>query len=235
MQPSIKIGRVLGIQIGLHYTWFIIAFLIILSLGQNFKETNLDWPAGVVWIAAVTTALLFFGAIVLHELAHAMVAKARGLPVRSITLFALGGLAQIEKEAADPKTEFWMGIAGPIMSVAIGMVSLLFALSFGWTPDLTPTTPPVAVLVWLGYINFMLAAFNMIPGFPLDGGRVLRAIIWWVTGSPDRSTLVAATVGQGVAFLFILVGIWRFFGGAGIGCVWLALIVWFFLDAARAS
>jgi peptidase M50-like protein len=115
MQPSIKIGRVLGIQIGLHYSWFIIAFLIILSLGQNFTETNRDWSAEAVWIAAVTTALLFFGAIVLHELAHAMVAKARGLPVRSITLFALGGLAQIEKEAADPKTEFWMGIAGPWM------------------------------------------------------------------------------------------------------------------------
>jgi Zn-dependent protease/predicted transcriptional regulator len=235
MQPSIKIGRVLGIEIGLHYSWFIIAFLITLSLGANFTETNPDWPGEVVWIAAIATGLLFFGAIVLHELAHAVVAKARGLPVRSITLFALGGLAQIEKEAADPKTEFWMGIAGPIMSVAIGVVSLLLALSLGWSPELSAMTPPMAILVWLGYINFMLAAFNMIPGFPLDGGRVFRAILWWMTGNPDRSTRIAATVGQGVAFVFILFGIWRFFGGAGVGGLWLALIGWFLLDAARAS
>src|SRR5947209_6801816 len=153
MQPSIKIGRVLGIEIGLHYSWFIIAFLITLSLGANFTETNPDWPGEVVWIAAVTTGLLFFGAIVLHELAHAVVAKARGLPVRSITLFALGGLAQIEKEAADAKTEFWIGLVGPVTSILIGLICLSLAWALGWTPADLPRRPLPAMLVWLGYIN----------------------------------------------------------------------------------
>jgi Zn-dependent protease/predicted transcriptional regulator len=164
-----------------------------------------------------------------------MVAKARRLPVRSITLFALGGVAQIEREAGEASTEFFMGLAGPIMSVLIGIASLALAWALGWTPLAMPRTPLLAMLMWLGYINISLAIFNLIPGFPLDGGRVLRGIIWWITGDGVRATRIAARVGQVVAFAFIITGIARFFLGAGFGGLWISFIGWFLLDAANAS
>jgi Zn-dependent protease len=181
------------------------------------------------------TAVLFFVAIVVHELSHAIVAKARGLPVRSITLFALGGVAQIEKEPADAKTEFWMGIIGPITSFIIGVICLLLTVALGWTPPDPPQTPIPAMLMWLGIINIGLAVFNMIPGFPLDGGRVLRGIIWWITGNPKRATTIAARVGQFIAFAMILYGVMQFFRGTGISGVWMIFIGWFLLSASRES
>lgn len=238
MEAQIKLGRIFGIEIGLHYSWLIIAFLVTLSLASHFQMMNPNWSAGTIWTTALVTGLLFFAAIVVHELSHAAVAKARGLPVRSITLFALGGVAQIDKDAEDARTEFWMGIVGPITSAVIGAACLALAYALGWEPEkemMRASTPPVALLLWLGYINIALAVFNMIPGFPLDGGRVLRAIIWWVTGNTTRASRIAAQVGQFVAFFFIIWGIFRFFGGAGFGGLWIAFIGWFLLDAARAS
>lgn len=237
MEAQINLGRILGVRIGLHYSWLIIALLVTLSLAGHFQMMNPGWGRGVVWASAIVTGLLFFAAIIAHELAHAAVAKARGLPVKSITLFALGGVAQLEKEAADAKTEFWMGIVGPVASALIGLACLVIAWALGWNPGaaVTPQTPPLAVLVWLGYINISLAVFNMIPGFPLDGGRVLRAIVWWRTGDAARSTRIAARVGQFVAFGFIVWGVLRFFGGAGFGGLWISFIGWFLLDASRAS
>ena len=235
MQPHLRLGRIAGIEIGIHYSWIFIAVLITLSLGAHFAEVNPQWTIGVIWSAAIITGLLFFVSIVVHELGHALVASARGLPVRSITLFALGGVASIEKDAADARTEFWMGIAGPLTSVGIGAVCTGLAWVLGWGMNVTPADPPMAVLVWLGYINIMLAAFNMIPGFPLDGGRVLRAAVWGVTGNADRATRIAARIGEGVALLFIMFGVWQFFSGAGIGGLWIALIGWFLLDAAGAA
>lgn len=238
MQAHIKLGRIWGIQIGLHLSWLLIAFLITFSLAAQFALVNPDWGTTTVWTTAIVTGLLFFVSVILHELAHAVVAKMRGLPVRSITLFALGGVASIEKDAAEPSTEFWMGIAGPIASVIIGVLCLVVAAALGWSPEtqlFAPSTPTLAALVWLGYINITLAIFNMLPGFPLDGGRVLRAIIWWITGNVDRSTRVAARVGQVVAVLFIVWGIFQFFSGAGFGGLWLAFIGWFLLSAAGAS
>src|SRR5258707_9393962 len=183
MKSHIKLGRIFGIEIGLHLSWFIIALLITLSLAGQFHAFNSNWGEGVIWATAIGTSLLFFAAIIAHELAHAMVAKARHLPVHSITLFALGGVAEIEKEAGEASTEFFMGIAGPIMSALIGIVCLVLAWGLGWTPLGIPRTPLLAMLMWLGYINISLAIFNLIPGFPLDGGRGLRGIIWWVTGN----------------------------------------------------
>jgi Zn-dependent protease/predicted transcriptional regulator len=235
MRAQIKLGRILGIEIGLHYSWFIIALLITFSIAGHFRVHNPEWGESLSWALAVITALLFFTSIVVHELSHAAVAKSRGLPVRSITLFALGGVAQIEKEATDAKTEFWMGIVGPITSLVIGVICLGIALALGWTPPEFPSRPLPAMLMWLGYINIILAVFNMIPGFPLDGGRVLRAIVWWINGNANQATRIAARVGQFVAFGFIVLGIWRFFGGAGIGGLWIAFIGWFLLDASRES
>jgi len=235
MRSNVKLGRVSGIEIGLHYSWFIIAALIVFSLGEHFHQVNSSWGAGKIWIIALLTAALFFISLLLHELAHSLVAQKRGLKVRAITLFALGGVSQIQEDATDAKTEFWVAIAGPMASLIIGFGCLGIALSLGWQRSTEPQTAVTGVLVWLGYINIALAAFNMIPGFPLDGGRVLRSIVWAITKNADRSTRIAASVGQVVAFLFILDGIWRFFSGAGFGGLWIAFIGWFLMDAAKAS
>jgi Zn-dependent protease/predicted transcriptional regulator len=235
MRAHFKLGRIFGIAVGLHYSWIIIALLVTLSLRSQFAAAHPDWNDAATWTTAIITGLLFFVSILLHELSHAAVAKLRGLPVRAITLFALGGVAQIEKDAADAKTEFWMGIIGPIASVFIGIVCLALSFLLGWNLADEPNGPIAAMFMWLGVINIALAIFNMVPGFPLDGGRVLRAIVWWITGDANRSTRIASVVGQLVAFGFIVIGIWRFFSGAGFGGLWLAFIGWFLLDAARAS
>ena len=235
MRSNIKLGTISGIEIGLHYSWFIIAALIAFSLSEHFRQVNPSWGPGLIWIAALITAVLFFVTLLLHELAHSLVAQARGLKVRAITLFALGGVSQIQDDATDAKTELLVAIAGPIASLTIGFGCLGIALGLGWQRSTEAQTAATAVLVWLGYINIVLAVFNMIPGFPLDGGRVLRAIVWAINKNADRSTRVAARVGQFVAFLFILDGIWKFFSGAGFGGLWIAFIGWFLMDAAKAS
>ena len=236
MQAQVKLGRIAGISIGLHYSWFIIALLIALSLAAHFHIANPHWSDVTVWSAAIITGVMFFAALLLHELAHSILAKARGLRVREITLFALGGVSQIESEAPNAKSEFWIAIAGPITSVVIGIVLIGAAWLAGWRIGAEPATPITAVLLWLGYINLALAAFNMIPGYPLDGGRVLRAIIWWITRNADRATRWAAQIGQTVAFAIILLGLFQFFTERGnFGGLWLAFIGWFMLDAARTS
>lgn len=235
MEASIKLGRVFGVEIGLHYTWFIIAFLISISIFAHLSFTNPLWAREMIWLVAVITALFFFLAILVHEMSHALVAKAYGIPVRSITLFALGGLANIEKDAAKPSAEFFMGIVGPITSFVIGAACLSIAWALGWSPFIGAKTPAMAALVWLGYINVLLAMFNMIPGFPLDGGRILRALIWWMTDNAERATRIASRVGLFVGFVFIALGLFRFLTGAGFGGLWLALIGWFLSDAAQMS
>lgn len=234
VQAHFKLGRVFGIEIGFHYSWIVIAILITLSLAHHFAALHADWGNDVVWASATITGALFFAAIIIHELSHAMVARARNVPVRAIILFALGGIAHIEKESEDPKTEFWMGIVGPMTSAALGLLCLAGAWLLGRLAG-GQDAPPAAMLTWLGYINLVLAAFNMIPGFPLDGGRVLRSLVWWATKDAARATSAAARVGQVIAYAFMAFGIFGFFFGSGIGSLWLALIGWFLLEAARAS
>jgi Zn-dependent protease len=235
MKSQIKLGTVFGVELGLHYSWIVIALLIAFSLVAQFHAENRNWSEPLVWTIAIMTGVLFFACLFAHELSHAMVAKARGLPIHKITLFLLGGVAQIEREPSDAKTEFWMAIVGPFTSGILGLILLALAWASGWVPQTAPRTPGTALLVWLGYINLALGAFNMIPGFPLDGGRVLRAILWWGMGDAERSTRVAAGVGQVIAVLFIGFGILRFFQGAGLGGLWIAFIGWFLLQAAGAT
>ena len=235
MRAQIKLGRVFGIELGLHYSWLIIATLITFSLAGHFRAVNSSWSTAIIWGAAVITSLVFFACLFAHELSHAAVAKSRNIPVRRITLFALGGIAQIEKESRDAKTEFWIAIVGPISSGILGLALLWIARAIGWNPRANPVTPVLAVLVWLGYINIVLGIFNMVPGFPLDGGRVLRAAIWWATGNAERATRTAVQIGQLVGMAMMLYGIFRFFTGAGFGGLWLSFIGWFLLEAAGAS
>ena len=236
LQASISLGRVLGIPLGLHYSWFIIAALITFSLTAQFSLTQPEWGPGLIWAVAAATAVLFFISLLAHEMSHALMARSRGIPVHSITLFALGGIAQMEKDANTARTEFLVAIVGPITSMVIGIVCLGVATSLGWS-----VTGPAdggivaAVLGWLGSINVLLALFNMLPGYPLDGGRILRAALWGIYGNQDRATRAAARAGQVVAGLFIAVGLLQFFFGAGLGGLWLAFIGWFLLSAAQAS
>ncbi len=235
MRSQFKIGHIAGIEIGLHYSWLIIALLITFSLASHFHALQPGWGEPIIWLAAIVTSVLFFVALLLHELAHSLVAKSRGLRVRAITLFALGGVSQIESEASDARSEFWIAIVGPLTSLIIGGILIGLARLVGGFRGNEAVNPISAILLWLGYINVALAVFNMIPGYPLDGGRVLRAIIWWINKNAQRATALSAQVGQVVAGLFILYGLFRFFVGGNFGGLWLAFIGWFLLDAARSS
>jgi Zn-dependent protease len=235
LPASIPLGRITGIPVGLHYSWFVIAALITFSLAAHFRDAHAAWQSATVWGVAVLTALLFFATLLAHELSHALVARRRGLPVHSITLFALGGVASIEKDANTAKTEFLVAIVGPLVSFAIGLSCVGAARSLGWSFDNGTGGLAGSLLGWLGSINVMLAVFNLIPGYPLDGGRVLRAVLWGMYGDQDRATRTAALVGQVVAAIFIAWGLVQFVFGAGLGGLWLAFIGWFLFMAAQAS
>jgi Zn-dependent protease len=230
MRAQIKLGRIFGIQIGLHYSWFLIAFLIVVSLTSQFRITNPKWGDITILAMSLATGVLFFFFLLLHELSHSVFAKAHGVPVREITLFALGGVSQIEKNPASARTEFWMAFVGPLTSAAIGLVCLGLRGAVG-----APSSPAYTMFSWLGYINLGLAVFNMIPGYPLDGGRILRAALWWTNGDAERSTRQAARVGQVVGALLIAFGIVQFFAGAGFSGLWIAFIGWFLMQAAGES
>jgi Zn-dependent protease len=231
MRSHIKLGKIFGIEVGLHYSWFIIAFLIAYSLHDQFSRDYKGWSDALAWGAAILTALLFFLCLLAHEMSHSLMARAHKLPVRRITLFALGGVSVIEKESPDAKTEFLVAIVGPITSVVIGGLLYGLARMLGGTGS---GSPVVGVLQWLARINVMLGVFNMLPGYPLDGGRVLRSVVWGATRNMERATRIAARFGQGLAILFILSGIYLFFHKQA-GGLWISFVGWFLLQAAGAN
>ena len=235
MGNAFNLGKLFGIQFRLHYTWFIIFFLITISLSwQIFPFSYPDWPFFLYWIVGIITSLLFFASVVAHELAHSLVGRANGIPVKSITLFIFGGISLATKEASKAKAELLMAGAGPACSLALGG---FFGLLWLFTQGVVE--PLAAMALWLAYVNLMLAVFNLIPGFPLDGGRVFRSLLWRVTGNYRRSTQVATRVGQGVGYLFILGGILivflRPFGLNWFSGLWLVFIGWFLETAASVS
>lgn len=235
---SITVARILGIDIRIHFSWFLIFVLILLSLADRvLPQLRPNWSDQKTYIVAVITALLFFVSVLLHELAHALTARRFRMPVSSITLFLLGGVANLAKEPPSARAEFLMAAAGPLASLAIGAVALGIAFLVDVRLAFDPALDPVGVVAsYLGVINLTLAAFNMIPGFPLDGGRVLRSIVWGVRGDRSQATRVAARGGQLVAGLLLLFGVYRMiawndsFGGA-----WSALIAYFLYSAAGAA
>ncbi len=235
MGSAFNLGKLFGIQLRLHYTWFIIFIFITVSLSWlHFPSLYPDWAPVTYWVIGIVTSLLFFASVVAHELAHSLVARTNGIPIKSITLFIFGGVAQMTREATRPGAEFKMAAAGPACSLTIGGLFFLFWL---FTPGIAE---PIAVMVyWLFYINVALAMFNLIPGFPLDGGRVFRSILWQFTGNYRRSTRIATQVGQGVGYLFILGGILIVFlhpfGLDWFSGLWIAFIGWFLQNAASAS
>ena len=230
MQSQIRIGRIFGIRIGIHYSWFIIVVLIVLSLLGQFHRIDRGWTGTTVLLMAVTTGILFFVTLVLHELAHSVVIQSYGVPVREITLFALGGVSQISGSPPSAKSEFLMAFVGPLTSACIGVFSLAIARVLASVSE-----PLYAMLSWLGYINLALAAFNLIPAYPLDGGRVLRSLIWWAKGDMHKATRWAARTGQVAGVLLIVFGLLQFFAAAAFGGLWLAFLGWFIVQAASES
>ena len=232
MHSHISLGRLFGIRIGIHASWLLIAFLIAFSLGSSFHIAHPEWSYVTVAISAILTAILFFFCLILHELAHSLVAQSKGLEVKEITLFALGGVSQMTEEPKSAGSEFQIAIVGPLTSALLGLVFLAAGHFLGPALRHSPTGE---VLSWLALINFGLAAFNLLPGYPMDGGRVLRALLWWKSKDMMKATRSVVLVSNGVATVFILIGIYLFFRGAGIGGLWLAFIGWFLLQAARES
>ncbi|MGH9414334.1 MAG: site-2 protease family protein [Terriglobales bacterium] len=224
-----QLVRLFGIDIQFHLSWILILGLIGITLASYFAGTDPQWTQLAVVLAAAATTILFFASVVLHELAHSLVARAKGLPVHVITLFVFGGVSELTREPDDAGTEFKIAIAGPLCSLLIGALCLLWARSGNLH------APVYAVSEWLGYINLLLAAFNLIPGFPLDGGRVLRAILWSSNRDFVKSTRWATQIGKACAIGFILWGVFQFFSGSGIDGIWLAFIGWFLFSAADQS
>jgi Zn-dependent protease/predicted transcriptional regulator len=230
MRGSLTLGKIFGIPIKLHTSWFLVAALVTWSLaGSYFPQEYPGWATTTYWIVGAATAVLFFTSVLLHELGHSVVALREKVPVRSITLFIFGGVAQIGAEPRTAGGEFRIAIAGPLTSLLLAGLSSLLSLSVASTTVLT------APLAYLARINVMLAVFNLIPGFPLDGGRVLRAILWGLGGNFRTATQWASRVGRGVAFLFILGGMSQMFLGGFLNGLWIVFIGWFIKDAAQSS
>jgi Zn-dependent protease/predicted transcriptional regulator len=224
-----RIGRVMGIPIYVHSSWLIIFALITLSLRTQFNSQHPSWTPAQHWSLGVITSLLFFSSVLFHELSHSVVAKYYKIPVVSITLFVFGGLARIGREAATAMQEFNIAIAGPISSYFLSGVFYLLAHHAGHNEMLG------AAAWWLSGINAALATFNLAPGFPLDGGRILRAIAWGITKDFAKATRIASRSGQLLAYLLILFGVWQAFNGNWVNGLWLAFIGWFLRTAAQET
>jgi Zn-dependent protease/predicted transcriptional regulator len=232
---GIPIGRLFGISLRLHYSWFFIFALITWALtAQYFPTTYPTWSLAMKIGAGLVTSILFFGSVLLHEIYHSLVALHQGLQIKSITLFFLGGVSEISGEPKTAGDEFRMAGVGPGSSLVLGGIFLGIFFALRGTNTL-PAQFGAAVTFYLGYINLALGVFNLIPGFPLDGGRVLRSIIWWRTQNLQNATRIASTVGRGIGFLFIFGGIYLVFTGNFFNGIWLALIGWFLESAAVGS
>jgi len=227
-RSSIKLFKVFGIEIRLDYSWFIIFALFAYYFGFDYFPRVLSGlNEGLLALITIITVILFFTSVLIHEMSHSLVARRRGTSVKRITLFIFGGMAEIEKEPETPYSEFVMAIAGPTASFVMGII---FGVIWILTVNIAPIREPVK---YLAIINIVLGVFNMLPGYPLDGGRVLRSIVWRVTGNLERSTFIASTVGRVIGFMIIAVGVFFILTGNFLNGVWLAFIGWFLQSSAQ--
>ncbi len=227
---GIRLGRLFGIEVDIHPSWFLVLAFFAFTLARGFFPTAYPgWSPAVTWATAIIATLLLFVSVLAHEFGHSLVARSQGIPVRNITLFALGGVSQLEREPDSPGREAWMAIAGPLVSVVIGAVTL------GAAYVLPGPQPVVAVLAYLGVTNLALVVFNLLPGFPLDGGRVLRALLWRISHDVVRATRRAAVVGQVFAWGFIALGAAQLVLARGLGGIFLIFVGWLLIQAARAT
>jgi Zn-dependent protease len=231
MPGSFRIGSLAGIDIYVNFSWLIILVLLTVSLATGwYPRAYPGQSSGLYLLLGLIAALLLFLSVLLHELAHSLVARSRGLPVKNIVLFIFGGVSNIEQEPKSPGVEFVMALVGPVVSLLIALICYLL-----WLPIRGDRSAVAGTLLYLAAANGLLGLFNLIPGFPLDGGRVLRSIVWKISGNPTTATRVATVVGQIIAYLFILAGIWQFFTGNVLDGIWIGFIGWFMLSAAQSA
>lgn len=227
---AIPIGRIFGISIDLDYSWFVVAGLITWILAVSYFPTQFrGWSPAEYWAVGAITAIMLFVSVLIHELGHAIVAQRYGLAVPRITLFLFGGVSQIASEPPSAIAEFWIAVVGPLVSLALA------ALFWELEPLTAPWPPLFAVIEYLAILNLILCIFNLIPGFPLDGGRVLRAILWRIKGDYQRATAIAATTGRFFGFILIFLGVWEALTGAFINGLWIAFIGWYLESAAGSQ
>ena len=227
---SIAIGRIFGIPVGVDYSWFLVFALFTWTFATGYYPAEFkNWSTVEYWTVGAVTAVMLFASVLLHELGHSWVAMRYKIPVRSITLYIFGGISQISAEPASALSEFWITIAGPMVSfILAGIFALLTLISSGFVPLL-------ALVKYLAYINLILGVFNLIPGFPLDGGGVLMAIVWGITHNRHRAILIASTVGNFFAYFFIIIGVFQIFSGNLLNGIWIAFIGWFLLNASSGQ
>lgn len=226
---GIPIGRILGISIDLDFSWFLIVGLLTWMLAVSYFPAEYhDWSSVEYWLMGLLAAVLLFVSVLIHELAHSVVARHFGISVPRITLFLFGGVSQIATEPSGAGEEFWISIVGPLTSLAIA--------AFCWElePLLGPD-PARALVRYLAWLNLVLALFNLVPGFPLDGGRVFRAIMWRITGNYHRATIAAGIAGRFFGFILIFWGVWQALMGNIGGGIWIAIIGWFLESAANSQ
>ena len=251
MRGSFRLGKIAGIEIGIHYTW-IFAFILFawIFAASTFPANFPGWATTTYWIAGIIISIGIFISVLLHELCHSLVALSRGLKVSSIVFFIFGGVSNIEKEPETAWVEFIMAGAGPASSVVLGIIFIAIAYALDLPGNVfadvfrvnSTVTPLIAVIFYMGYINLVLAVFNIVPGFPLDGGRVFRSIIWGITRSLHKATVIAGNVGRAFGWAMILFGIalffspsiWLFQGGI-ISGIWFVFIGWFLTSAADGA
>jgi Zn-dependent protease/CBS domain-containing protein len=251
LKSGFRVGRIFGIEIHIDPSWIFIFVLVTWNLAAGFAAMHPGWGISLQLGLALVAALLFFGSVLTHELSHSLVARARGLPVKRITLFLFGGVSNIEREPTSPGSEFLISVVGPLSSIVLGGVFLILGRTVAGGRGIAFDNPAAAfsglspgatMLLWLGSINIILGLFNLVPGFPLDGGRILRSILWASTQDLRRATRWASQVGQLVGWIFVFSGLAMVFGarvpvfGSGVaGGIWIALIGWFLRNAAASS
>lgn len=227
---TVRLGRIFGIPIGLDHSWFLVFVLLTWSFAVGYYPSEFPaWSESLYWMMGALTAIMLFVSVLLHELGHSIMARRYKIRVQNITLFIFGGIAQMTSEPPKAAAEFWIAVAGPA-------VSLVLAALFGFLQTVfTAVSPLLALTKYLAFINGMLVLFNLIPGFPLDGGRVFRAVVWGITHNFYRATIIAASVGRFIAFLFIFFGVWQLFTGNITNGIWIAFIGWFLETAASGQ
>ncbi|HEU5425212.1 MAG TPA: site-2 protease family protein [Nitrolancea sp.] len=241
-----SLGKIFGIEIRIDWSWILIFLLITWNVYIVLPQLNDTWSRPFTVFLAIIASILFFLSVLAHELAHSLMAKARGINVSSITLFLFGGVSNITREPPTPGAEFAIAIVGPLTSIVLGFIFILLAnVSYAAVAhplrDLNHVDPATAIFLWLGPVNLILGIFNLVPGFPLDGGRVLRSILWAITDNLKKATRWASWIGDAIGWLFIVMGVYMVFGGtvpffgSGLGGLWIAFIGWFLHNAAQAS
>ncbi len=230
MGASLRLGRVFGIPIEVNISWVFVFLLLTFLLAGEFEDAKLRWPAAQRWSVAMVTVVLFFLSVLAHELSHSVMALSKGIPVRGITLFIFGGVSRLDREPQRPITEFVVALVGPLSSILLAVVfgGVWYLLGRG-------DSPLEVVLLLLAWTNLGLGVFNLVPGYPLDGGRLLRAGIWGMTGSYHRATQIAALSGQAVGGLMVMVGVSLAVFVEPLDGVWVGIVGLFLFSIARGS